>query len=384
VQTTRRTRKSVIATTLGLALSAAVLLDACTSGSRASSAGTPTAAASSIARPTSSIAGPSSAAPIGSSTTATNAGVPGSSAPGTKPAAPAAPAAKPAAPALPVSAPRPRPVRPKAVLPPAPVVARPGGEPGPGNTGVPPGTHLTVVNGDVNVTTNGQVIDSADIKGELVINASNVVVRRSLVEGRHGQNSVVVQSGSGIVFEDDEIAVVSPSAASDDMHVSGATLNRLNIHGGVDGIKLGQNSIVEASWIHGLSAFASDPVQGGGATHNDAIQIMGGTNIQVIGNNLQAATQNNAALQVTQDVSRVSGLVVSRNWADGGGCTFNISGHGPGGKLLAMSGITLTANRFGHASQFACPVLIDKQTTFVQSGNVYNDTGQAVAIKIHN
>jgi hypothetical protein len=409
----RRTRKSAIATTLGLALSAAVLLDACTANPKATSAGTPIAASSSSAsvsllggsaaplalNPTSDTASsPAAASHTDSATASPSSSVTGSAdasataasqaprssrsvvKPTVRPPAKSSASAVPAA----VVAPKPTPIPPKVAAPPAPIIARPGGEPGPGNTGVPPGTKLAVINGDVDVTTNGQVIDGADIKGALVIRASNVVVRRSLIEGRHGEDSVLVQSGSGIVFQDDEITVGSPSVASDDMHVSGVTLTRLNIHGGVDGIKLGANSTVTASWIHGLSAFASDPVQGGGATHNDAIQIMGGGGIQVTANNLQASTHDNSAVQVTQDTGSVSGLVLSRNWADGGGCTFNISGHGPGGKLLTMSGITLSGNRFGHASRFGCPVLIDNQTTFAQSGNVYNDTGLPVEIKIHN
>jgi hypothetical protein len=241
-----------------------------------------------------------------------------------------------------------------------------------------------VVNGDLTISTAGQVVDGLDIRGALTINASNVVVRRSLIEGRSGRTSIIVASGTGIVFSDDEVTVASPSPASDSMSVKNATITRLNIHGGVDGIKLGANSTVTGSWIHGLSAFASDPAQGGRATHNDAIQILSGTNIHISGNNLQVTSHNNSAIQVTQDQGTVSGLVVASNWADGGGCTFNFSGHGPGGVLLTMSGITLVNNRFGHGSQFNCPVLIDRQTTIVQSGNVYDDTGQPIAIQSHN
>jgi hypothetical protein len=294
------------------------------------------------------------------------------------PAPPPPPSAKPT-----TAAPTP-PSQPVPTTAPPPSAPRPGGVPGPGNTGVPAGTTLTVVNGDLTISTAGQVVDGLDIKGALTINASNVVVRRSLIEGRSGRTSVIVASGTGIVFSDDEVTVASPSPASDSMSVKNATITRLNIHGGVDGIKLGANSTVTGSWIHGLSAFASDPAQGGRATHNDAIQILSGTNIHITGNNLQVTSHNNSAIQVTQDQGTVSGLVVSSNWADGGGCTFNFSGHGPGGVLLTMSGITLVNNRFGHGSQFDCPVLIDRQTTIVQSGNVYDGTGKPIAIQSHN
>jgi hypothetical protein len=294
-------------------------------------------------------------------------------------------------PAATTPAPKKIPVPPKKTAPPAPKVVPPapapapaGGKPGATNTGVPAGTKLTVHSGDLTVTTAGQVIDSLDIKGVLTIRASNVVVRRSLIEGRNGSDSVIIKSGSGILLEDDEVTVVSPSPASDDMSVQGATLDRLNIHGGVDGMKLGANSTVEASWIHGLSSFNSDPAQGGGPTHNDTIQIMSGTNIHVTGNNLQATEDDNSAIQVTQDTGTVSALTISHNWADGGACTFNFSGHGPDGQLFKMSGISVIDNRFGRDSQYGCPMLVDLQTTITQSGNVYDNNGEPIEIQRHN
>ncbi|HEX7107336.1 MAG TPA: hypothetical protein VF218_15315 [Acidothermaceae bacterium] len=277
-------------------------------------------------------------------------------------------------------APAPQPPAPK-----PPPLNRPGGRPGPTNTGVPAGTPLTVVNGDVVVTTPGTVIDAKHIKGALIIKASNVKVTRSLIEGRAGSDSVVISSGSGILLQDDEVAVAHPSPSTDAMSVRGATLNRLNIHGGVDGMKLSSNSVVQNSWIHGLTYFSSDPAQGGGPTHNDAIQIMSGANIRITGNYLQAASSNNAAIQVTQDTGSTSGLYISGNWADGGGCTYNFSGHGPNGELLAMGGITVTNNRFGRNTGFdGCAILVDLQTTISLSGNVFDDTGQPIVVQRHN
>jgi hypothetical protein len=250
---------------------------------------------------------------------------------------------------------------------------------------VPAGTPLTVINGDVEVTTPGTVIDAKHIKGALIIKASNVKVTRSLIDGKAGSDSVVIVSGSGILLQDDEVTVAHPSVSSDVMSVRGATLNRLNIHGGVDGMKLWSNSVVENSWIHGLRYYASDPAQHGGPTHNDAIQILSGTNIRITGNYLQAVSSNNAAIQVTQGTGSTSGLLVSDNWADGGACTFNFSGAGPGGKLLPMSGITVTGNRFGHTMKYSgCAIIVDLQTTIKQSGNVYDDTGKPIVLVRHN
>ena len=275
--------------------------------------------------------------------------------------------------------------KPKPKPTPTPTVAEPPGKPGPTNTGIPPGTKLTVVHGTVTVTKPGTVIDSQDIKGQLIIQASNVTVKRSLIEGAKGQDaSVDIQSGSGILIEDSEVTDTYPSLGNDDMRVRGATVLRLNIHGGVDGIKLFSNSTVSASWIHGLTYFAHDPGQANGHTHNDAIQILGGSNFHVTGNWLQSATMDNSAIQVTQSIGKISSLFISGNWADGGGCSFNLDGHNGAGKQLPLNGITVVSNRFGHTSRVYkgnCAIVDTLATHLVSSiGNVWDASGTPVTI----
>jgi hypothetical protein len=271
---------------------------------------------------------------------------------------------------------------------PSPTVPEPPNKPGPTNTGVPAGTKLTIVNGDITVTTPGTVIDGKDIKGELIIQASNVTVRRSLIEGGKGHDaSVDIQSGKGILLEDDEVTAANPAPGDDDMRVMNATVERLNIHGGVDGIKLFSNSTVTSSWIHGLSYFSHDPAQDNGPSHNDTIQILGGSNFHVTGNWLDSATKDNSAIQVTQDIGKIHSLYISGNWADGGSCSFNFSGHNGAGTQLAMSGITVTNNRFGHTSaryNGNCAIVVDDTTTHLtqSTGNVWDATGMPVIIYV--
>src|SRR5262245_42239240 len=164
------------------------------------------------------------------------------------------------------------------------------------NTGVPAGVALTVVNGDVTVSQDGTTIDAQDIHGFLIIAASNVRVTRSIVRGRATTSNagvIRINSGSNILIEDVEIAVAAPSATVDGMWGDNFTGRRLNIHGGVDGLKAGSNSTLECSFIHDQAYFASDPNQGGGPTHNDAIQILEGTGIHIVGNQLVASRDQN-------------------------------------------------------------------------------------------
>lgn len=258
-----------------------------------------------------------------------------------------------------------------------------GTKPTAANTGVPAGVALTVVDGDVTVSQDGTAIDARDIHGFLIIAASNVRVTRSIVRGRATTSNmgvIRINAGSNILIEDVEIAVASPSATVDGMWGDNFTGRRLNIHGGVDGLKAGSNTTLECSYLHDQAYFASDPNQGGGPTHNDAIQILEGTGIRIVGNQLVASRDQNAAIQVTQDFGAVGGLRIEGNWADGGGCTFNISHKGAD----ALTDVHASGNRFGRNSFFDCPILKSTKTTLDASGNVWDDDGTAVPIQTHD
>jgi hypothetical protein len=258
----------------------------------------------------------------------------------------------------------------------------PGARPDATNTGVPPSVPLRIVNSDVVVTVDGTVIDAQDIRGFLTIRASGVRVSRSIVRGRATTSTTAIiriDSGSDIAITDTEVAAATPSVGVDGVWASGATLTRLHVHGGVDGMKLGDDTRVECSYIHDLASFASDPNQGGGPTHNDAIQILSGARIALLGNQLVAARSQNAAIQITQDFGAVSDVRIERNWADGGGCTFNLS-HKGGASLAVVT----RANRFGRNSSFSCPILKSTKTTLDGAGDVFDDNSAPVPVQTHD
>ena len=60
----------------------------------------------------------------------------------------------------------------------------PGEFPSAATTGVPEGTKLTVHEGDLTVSTAGAVIDGLEVRGLLIINAPDVVIKNSRIVGR--------------------------------------------------------------------------------------------------------------------------------------------------------------------------------------------------------
>jgi hypothetical protein len=256
-----------------------------------------------------------------------------------------------------------------------------GGKPGPDNTGVPAGVKLRIVNGDQVFTKTNQVISGLDIRGYVRIRANNVTLKNSIVRGgapRCNAAVIFVERGYSATIQDTEVNPSQPNPCLDGIWAEDSTLLRLDIQRVVDGVKAFDGVTLRDSYIHNLSRFASDPNQGGGPTHNDAVQTYeGNQNIRIVHNNLALTSDDNAAYQVTQDGGKVArNLRIEDNWLDGGGCTLNFSHKGG----PAMSGIHVVNNRFGRKMAFDnCAILISTKTSLsTNSGNVFADTGRAI------
>jgi hypothetical protein len=259
-----------------------------------------------------------------------------------------------------------------------PTVIRPGSA----NTGVPAGTHLTVHNGDMTITTAGATYDSLDVHGFVTIKAPNVTIKRSIIRGgvatsgNPGLVTASLASATNFRLEDSELVPEHPSVAIDGMRGFNYTLLRVDIHGTVDGAKvIGNNVNIQNSWIHGTVSYAHDPYQGGGATHNDAIQVLNGHNVHITGNTIAGGT--NSALQVTQGNGSVGDFSFNGNWADGGACTVNLADK----PLATMSTISVNSNIFGHTSVYAnCAIVYSPGVSMSHTGNTWAGTNDPVAL----
>lgn len=257
------------------------------------------------------------------------------------------------------------------------------GRPGPGSTGVPAGTRLTVHEGDLTVTTDGTVIDALDIHGYLKIRADNVTVRRSVVRGGVATGpgfSQLVSAFPGdqvnFVIEDSTLVAAHPSAYMDGLKGSNFTARRLDISNVVDtSLVFGDDVTIEDSWLHGNTHFAPFPPAPDNRTHDDSLQIEGGTNILVRHNVFEGAY--NSAMMLTQNHSRTSNVRVTGNWLSGGGCTVNLSEKGKGPFL----GIQFSDNRFGTSRLADCPIIAPPTSPVTLHDDVWDATGQPITVR---
>jgi hypothetical protein len=178
-------------------------------------------------------------------------------------------------------------------------------EPDETTTGLLPDITLTVVNGDVSLSTPGQVYENKDIFGRVSVSAANVTIRNCRIRGGSSPSTGLITltsaSVSNCVIEDCLITPDYPHSDWNGVVGHDFTLRRCNIWGTTDGLNIHNthatqpydtNVIVEQCYIHDLSWWTA-PTGGivhpsDTETHNDLIQHMGGRGTIIRGNRLDA------------------------------------------------------------------------------------------------
>jgi hypothetical protein len=250
------------------------------------------------------------------------------------------------------------------------------------NTGVPAGTTLIRHDGDITITQAGTVIDALDVHGFVVIKASNVTIKDSIVRGgvSHGDTALVkVVSGTNVLVEDSELVPEYPSVQIDGIRGANYTVLRDNIHGTTDGSKVtGDNVTITDSYVHDLPFWAHDPDQGGKPAHNDGVEIFVGKNLHITDNAFYVASYGNSAMQVNQNLGTVTDLHFTGNYADGGNCTVNLVNM----PRPSMTGIQVDDNRFGRDTSIAnCAIFAKYAVTLTDVNDVWDDTGLPVTLR---
>jgi len=217
---------------------------------------------------------------------------------------------------------------------------------------------LTPHHGSLTTTADGQVIDSIHvIGGGITVEHDNVTITRSrvsrppLAAGAEPTSKVIlVRDGvTGLRVEWTELDG-SGSAGSCIGGPTGNsyrwTLYRVDVHGCVDGIKVGSGSTVVESWVHDLARAGTDP-------HIDAVQVSGGSSprsgITLTGNRFDVYTPSsgdfgNAVLMIGSFSAGggLSGFTYTNNY----GCGGNFSVQDNAGSAQVFTGITFAGNQW--------------------------------------
>lgn len=232
------------------------------------------------------------------------------------------------------------------------------------NTGVPEGTSLTVVHGDLAIRTPGTVIDAQDIRGCVTVTAPGVIIRRSKIRCAFGY--VVLSSGytgARLLLEDSEIdctdedGMASRATAVGDNNFSA---RRLNIHDCENGFDVDTEVTIQDSWIHDL---LDDEI-----AHTDGIQVAIGRNVLVENN---AIFVRGTSAIITHPTT-MNGVVIRNNLLAGGACTL----YCPRDRSIDVRVIGNRFSRLYYPTSGAYGPWTDCENVAELRGNVWDDTGE--------
>lgn len=177
------------------------------------------------------------------------------------------------------------------------------------NTGIPAGVTLTNYTGPMTITTAGTVIDGKIINGSLVVKASNVTIKNSLIQN-FGYYGVQGEGVANLTVQDCDIVGRGLAALSSAGIFASGTFLRNDVSQTENGIVLlAGSSVVKANYVHDLLAPGSDP-------HYDGIAVQGGQNGVLIEDNYISARDTSDVI-IQNAFGAVNDVTVNHNYLAG-------------------------------------------------------------------
>ncbi|GAA4358368.1 hypothetical protein [Angustibacter luteus] len=294
-------------------------------------------------------------------------------------------------------------------------------------TGPDPSIPLTTLTQNVTLSTPGQILQNVDVHGKISVTAANVTIRNCIARGRvsTGSEWCIQATNAAVKNLRIEYTRILPEFPGDFTNGVGGhdfTLFRSDIQDCVDPVdpfnavgQAGQplNIVIDQNWMHDLLYWTPD-AHADGQTHNDIVQIQGGTGLIMRGNSVEAYYGSRGTHQPALDASptpsgapnlslscvllnsggsfgATGGHVFEDNWFMGGFQPLNFGGGGAGANLGRA-----WRNRFSrdahqpadsHPSDPWTIVVRADQTLDTGDGtpnqNVYDDNGSPIYVR-HN
>ena len=232
------------------------------------------------------------------------------------------------------------------------------------------GRYAASRSGPLDLTRNGQVINGLDIVGCVTVSAANVVIRNSRIscDGRYSIRTF--NTARNLVVESSEIDGQGGNEAA--VCCGNYTLRRVEIRNVIDGPRLGDNVLIEDSWIHHLTRRPG--------SHNDTLQTTGATKIVVRNNRLDAYNPDtrdpmNACLMIGSTTAPlVADLLYEGNYCNGGNYSIGVRAD------LKARDLVFRNNTFGRDHRYG---VIQKPgqagLRWDRASNIYADNRQPVA-----
>jgi hypothetical protein len=190
------------------------------------------------------------------------------------------------------------------------------------------------------------VIDAKLVKGDIVINANNVTIKNSKVEGRIQTRPPY----TGLKVQNTEIAGpgTATAAVTEAIGYANFSCDACNIHGWGKGVMTDMNTTITNSWVHDMAVTTG--------SHNEPILSLGGPNFTFVNNRLDAGTTGNftAALSLLNQANSFTNTLVQRNLFNGGGYCVYAGGEPAHVGSNPSSNVRFLDNTFGTVLHSGC------------------------------
>jgi hypothetical protein len=233
-------------------------------------------------------------------------------------------------------------------------------------TGVPAGIVLTVVNGNLDISTANTIVDSKDIRGCVRVTAPGVIIRKSKITCSGGGYAIdtLGVAGAWLTIQDSTISCAN-RVGTTAIGEENVTALRNDISGCENGFDVNKNMTIQDNYIHDLAQ--------GGSAHTDGIQMWyTATNVIVQHNRIYA---NNGTSAIISPSQGSLGTVIRDNLFAGGAYTLYCRQSGSGAQQILN-------NRFStifYPKVGAYGPWTECGDEAQVAGNVYHETGQLLA-----
>jgi hypothetical protein len=234
------------------------------------------------------------------------------------------------------------------------------------NTGVPPGTALTRVDGAVTLSTPGEVYSGREVHGEITIAADNVTIEKTRVIS--GADYPIRTFGpgdpTGTVIRDVEIDMQGQEEGKG-IAFSNYTADRVWFHNGLDCAHASENVTITNSFCD-LPKLAA-----GSQAHADGFQSDGGGDLVFRHNTIRNPNDQTSAILMSTNTSPIDHVEIVENLMSGGGYTV-YCGTDEGGVATRSSyiGNVISREFFPRGGYFGATTWCDRVDT--ARGNVWD------------
>ena len=247
------------------------------------------------------------------------------------------------------------------------------------NTGVDPQVARQTVNGNVTLSTAGQVYQDKTVNGSITVQANNVTIRNVKVNG--GQ--IFIHWGStytGLVVEDTEINL-GGNLDSRGILYGNYTARRVFIHNGSDCAQLDYNvTITDSLCVVGPDtnndAQPDNTSFCNGPEHWDGLESDGGSNYVLNHNTIRNPCDQTSGILMSTNVAAIKQVTITNNLMGGGGYTLYCNA-GPNVPSEVVTGNRFARSFWTKSGYWGPTTGCNMADTY--SNNVWDDTGATLA-----